>query len=288
MGRPRKRKLGEIEQPVIEPIQEVRQQTSSAGSSVFDSAVIGFDPLVDQLNFPDMDLPNLDTINDNSLLTASAIGSLPAQACACLSSIYLTLENLRSMDTIDFPSSLHCLRDALHTSKSCIDCQVCPSQYLTATQNAQLLGTLLLSMSERYNRILKVIASETTRAENTGQMKTLHIGSFETSKPRHENVGGIDSNDPLVLELPPSDWKKIARKVVQAEIHGTSDVGRISFMSVLTRLEERQALWHTMEPTEDCPDPDRRRHDMHDHNNNPMCLMVARQAKKQVDLFDFS
>jgi len=27
---------------------------------------------------------------------------------------------------------------------------------------------------------------------------------------------------------------------------------------------------------------------MHDHNNNPMCLMLAREAKKLVDLFDFS
>lgn len=285
MGRPRKRKLGESEQSAI-ATQEARQQTSPAGSSTFNSA-IQFDPLVDQINFSEMDLPSLDTINDNSLLTASAIESLPAQSCACLSSIYLTLDNLRSMDTIDFPSSLHCLRDALHTSKLCIDCQVCPSQYLTATQNAQLLGTLLLSISERYNRILKVIASETTRAENRGQMKTLHIGSPEPSKPRHENVGGIDSNDPLVLELPPTEWRKLARKVVQAEIYGTSDAGRISFMSVLTRLEERQARWHTMEPTEDCPDPDRRRHDMHDHNNNPMCLMLARQAKKQVNLLDF-
>lgn len=287
MGRPRKRKIGENDQPANGSTQEASQQTSSVGSSVFDSAV-EFNSLADQINFPDTDLPSLDTINDNIILAASAIVPTPVQSCACLSSIYLTLENLRSMDTIDFPSSLHCLRDALHTSKLCVDCQVCPLQYLTATQNAQLLGTLLLSMSERYHKILKAIALETTDAQNTGRMKSLHISSPEAPKTRHENVGGIDSNDPLVLELPPLEWRKLARRVVHAEIYGTSDTGRISFMSVLTSLEERQARWHTMEPTEDCPDPDRRRHDMHDHNNNPMCLMLAREAKKLANRFDFS
>jgi hypothetical protein len=186
------------------------------------------------------------------------------------------------------PSSLHCLRDALHTSKSCIDCQVCPVQYLTATQNSQLLGTLLLSMSERYNRILKAIASDTMAAQETGEMKTLQIGSLEATKPRHENVGGISSNEPLILELPPLEWRELAKNVVKAEIYGTSDASRASFMSVLASLEQRQARWHTMEPTADCPNPERRRHDMHDHNNNPMCLMQAREAKKLIDLFDFS
>jgi len=91
-----------------------------------------------------------------------------------------------------------------------------------------------------------------------------------------------------VLELPPLEWMKLAKRVVKAEVHGTSDTSRASFMSVLTSLEQRQAHWHTMEPTADCPDPDRRRHDMHDHNNNPMCLMLAREAKRLVDRFDFS
>ncbi|CAD0107369.1 unnamed protein product [Aureobasidium uvarum] len=287
MGRPRKRKIGETDQSTNEQSQEISGRTSSAGSNFFDSA-IEFDSLVDQINFPNMDLPDLNTITDVSLLTASAFKPLPTQSCACLSSIYLTLENLRSMVTIEFPSSLQCLRDALHTSKSCIDCQVCPVQYLTATQNAQLIGTLLISIAERYDRILKDIASDATKAEEAAQMKTLHIGGLETPRPRHEHIGGIDSNEPLVLELPPLEWRKLANRVVKAEVYGTSVASRINFVSVLTSLEERQARWHIMEPTEDCPNPARRRHDMHDHNNNPMCLMLAREAKKLVDLFDFS
>jgi hypothetical protein len=287
MGRPRKRKLHDIEQSTSEPPRRIRQHTSSTDSNPFDSA-IEFETLPNDINFPDMNFPtSLDSINEVNLL--DAVTEIPtAQSCACLSSIYLTLENLRAMDVVSFPSSLHCLRDALHTSKSCIDCQVCPVQYLTATQNSQLLGTLLHSMSERYSRILKVIASDTTAAEQLGQTKTLQIGSLEVTTPRHENIGDIDSNEPLVLELPPLEWMKLAKRVVKAEVHGTSDTSRASFMSVLTSLEERQAHWHTMEPTADCPNPDRRRHDMHDHNDNPMCLMLAREAKRLVDGFDFS
>jgi hypothetical protein len=288
MGRPRKRKLHDIEQSTSEPPQRIRQQTSSTESNPFDSA-IEFETLTSDINFPEMNFPtSLDGINEANLLNASATEVPAVQSCACLSSIYLTLENLRGMDVVSFPSSLHYLRDALHTSKSCIDCQVCPVQYLTATQNSQLLGTLLHSMSERYGRVLKAIASDTTAAEQSGQTKTLQIGSLEATIPRHGNVGGIDLNEPLVLELPPLEWMKLAKRVVKAEIHGISDASRASFMSVLTSLEKRQAHWHTMEPTADCPNPDRRRHDMHDHNDNPMCLMLAREAKRLVDRFDFN
>lgn len=288
MGRPRKRKLKDVSQLASESSRIVPQNAASVEPNPIDSA-IEIDTLADEFNLPDLNLPTiLDSINEANLLTTPALNVLPVQSCACLSSIYLTLENLRGMDVISFPSSLRCLRDALHTSKSCIDCQVCPAQYLTATQNSQLLGTLLLCISERYNRILKAIASDTTAAEEAGQMKTLHIGSFGSTRPRHEIVGGIDSDEPLVLELPPLEWKKLAKRVVKAEIYGTCDASRASFMSVLTSLEHRQAHWHTMEPTADCPTPNRRRHDMHDHNNNPMCLMAAREAKKVVDLFDFS
>ncbi|KAI4839698.1 hypothetical protein E4T45_09612 [Aureobasidium sp. EXF-8846] len=249
MGRPRKRKLHDIEQSTSEPPQRIRQQTSSTESNPFDSA-IEFETLTSDINFPGMNFPtSLDGINEANLLNASATEVPAVQSCACLSSIYLTLENLRGMDV--------------------------------------LLGTLLHSMSERYGRVLKAIASDTTAAEQSGQTKTLQIGSLEATIPRHGNVGGIDLNEPLVLELPPLEWMKLAKRVVKAEIHGISDASRASFMSVLTSLEKRQAHWHTMEPTADCPNPDRRRHDMHDHNDNPMCLMLAREAKRLVDRFDF-
>jgi hypothetical protein len=103
MGRPRKRKLYDTDQPASDPSQEMRQQTFSAGSNLFDSA-IEFDTLADEINLPRMDLPTgLDSINEVNLLSTTATNILPAQSCACLSSVYLTLENLRGMDVISFP-----------------------------------------------------------------------------------------------------------------------------------------------------------------------------------------
>lgn len=289
MGRPRKRKLNSRDQSTSDPIRGTREQTSLLEPNLFDSVTERLDKAPDQMNPSDIDLSHINTTNEINLLTSS-IQDIPSdQSCACLSSMYLTLDNIRSMKNFSFPASLHCLRDALGTAELCIDCRVCPNQYLTATQNAQLLGTLLLSMSERYNRILKTIESDTIEAEEVRQTKTLQIGSTGMVEPRHEHIGSMaGSSEPLVLELPPSEWKRLAKKVVNAEVHGTSDPSRASFMSILATLEERQARWHMMEPTDDCPNPERRRHDMHDHNNNPMCLMLAREAKKLVDLFDFS
>ncbi|KAI5205350.1 hypothetical protein E4T39_03012 [Aureobasidium subglaciale] len=128
----------------------------------------------------------------------------------------------------------------------------------------------------------------TRDAEESNRMKTLEISDGGTAIPIHEPIGRLDSTEPLVLELTSSEWKKLAKKVVRAEVYGTSDAGRASFMSVLTTLEERQALWHKTEPTDDCPDPERRRQAMHNRNDNPICLTLAREAKKLVELFDFS
>ncbi|KAI5244485.1 hypothetical protein E4T43_03786 [Aureobasidium subglaciale] len=269
MGRPRKRKL----QNTDGPSRESPRQTSSAEPNPFDVTIEGLDPFTSQIDFPELDL-RPDVVNGTGFLTSSASDVLSNQSCACLSSMYLSLDNLRAMNTFSFPSGLYCLRDTLGTAKSCVDCR--------------LLGTLLLSLAERYSRILKTIDSDAGIAEESNRMKTLEISDGGTLMPVHDPMGRLGSTGPLILELTPSEWRKLAKKVVKAEVYGTSDAGRASFTSVLKTLEDRQALWHKMEPTDDCPDPERRRQEMHNQNNNPICLTLAREAKKLVELFDFS
>ncbi|KAI5251258.1 hypothetical protein E4T42_04434 [Aureobasidium subglaciale] len=269
MGRPRKRKL----QNMDGPSRESPRQASSAEPNLFDVTIEGLDPFAGQIDFPGLDL-RPDIANETGFLTSSASDVHSNQSCACLSSMYLSLDNLRAMNTFSFPSSLYCLREMLATAKSCIDCR--------------LLGTLLLSLAERYNRILKTINSDARIAEESNRVKTLEISGGGTLMPVHDPMGRLGSTEPLVLELIPSEWRKLAKKVVRAEVYGTSDAGRASFKSVLTTLEERQALWHKMEPTDDCPDPERRRQEMYTRNDNPICLTLAREAKKLVELFDFS
>ena len=70
-------------------------------------------------------------------------GSL--QSCACLSTMYLTLNDL-STQAADptFPSVLQPLRNAMHTAQTVLTCEICPKRFLTGLHNVQLLGTLLV------------------------------------------------------------------------------------------------------------------------------------------------
>lgn len=74
----------------------------------------------------------------------------PLQPCACLSAIYLALNELSAMQTLSFPSSLVQLRGAVSTGWDALGCRYCPKRFLTGVQNVQLLGLLLKRGREIY------------------------------------------------------------------------------------------------------------------------------------------
>ncbi|RMY11524.1 hypothetical protein D0867_08056 [Hortaea werneckii] len=80
---------------------------------------------------------------------------LPTPSCACLSTLYLTLSTLQqqpsssSPPSSSFPHTLTPLRTAMQTATSILTCPYCPQKFLSAMQNTQLLGTLLVSMYDR-------------------------------------------------------------------------------------------------------------------------------------------
>jgi hypothetical protein len=81
--------------------------------------------------------------------------------CACLSTLYLTLSNLATMDpAFCFPTALHPIREAMSTASQVISCQICPTRFITGLQNVQLLNALLMSLAERFSRILTSISAE--------------------------------------------------------------------------------------------------------------------------------
>ncbi|KAI6966912.1 hypothetical protein KC327_g5087 [Hortaea werneckii] len=75
---------------------------------------------------------------------------LPPPSCACLSTLYLTLSTLQphqspsSPSSPSFPHTLVPLRKAMQTATSILTCPICPQKFLSAMQNTQLLGTLLV------------------------------------------------------------------------------------------------------------------------------------------------
>ncbi|RMY48286.1 hypothetical protein D0863_15428 [Hortaea werneckii] len=83
----------------------------------------------------------------------------PGPTCACLSTLYLTLSTLQqqpqphssptSSPSSSFPHTLAPLRTAMQTATSILVCPHCPQRFLSAVQNTQLLGTLLVSMYDR-------------------------------------------------------------------------------------------------------------------------------------------
>ncbi|RMY66221.1 hypothetical protein D0863_08592 [Hortaea werneckii] len=88
---------------------------------------------------------------------------LPPPSCACLSTLYLTLSTLQppspspSPSSPSFPHTLVPLRTAMQTATSILSCPICPQKFLSAMQNTQLLGTLLVCLAERFRGVVEGI-----------------------------------------------------------------------------------------------------------------------------------
>ncbi|KAI7162831.1 hypothetical protein KC349_g1706 [Hortaea werneckii] len=95
---------------------------------------------------------------------------LPTPSCACLSTLYLTLSTLQQQPPLpsspdpphSFPQTLLPLRTAMQTATSILTCPYCPQKFLSAMQNTQLLGTLLVCIAERFRGVVEGIEAEAT------------------------------------------------------------------------------------------------------------------------------
>ncbi|GAB1744788.1 hypothetical protein NU219Hw_g2604t1 [Hortaea werneckii] len=105
---------------------------------------------------------------------------LPVPTCACLSTLYLTLSTLQQRDphpssssssSSSFPNTLLPLRTAMQTATSILTCRVCPGKFLSAVQNTQLLGTLLVCIAERFRVVVEGIEAEEGREGKGGEWR---------------------------------------------------------------------------------------------------------------------
>lgn len=204
------------------------------------------------------------------------------QPCACLSAIYLTLDNLRAMQDFAFPYSLHLLRKAIGTGSDVLQCKYCPTRFLTATQNVQLLGLLLVSLVERYDKILSAIDLEAQRCVLTGETKRFRVGDMTAIHSRL-HTGTPDCPGSFTLELKPAEWVAMAKKVVRAEICERSSDGCPNFFSLTHDIEQRQNGWHSSDPVGDAPESCQSR----PITENPPCLALCREAQRLVGLMKF-
>ena len=214
--------------------------------------------------------------------------------CACLSSIYLTLSTLTNMDrSIGFPGSLQPLRESILTASTVIACQECPKQFITGIQNVHLLGTLLVSIAERFSKVLNHITNEANRAELAGETKKFRFADLDTSM-QPERLG---CNTGFNLTLNPQEWRRMCKQVVRAEVLGPTDdndddESRLYFLSVVKQMQERQERFHRNGPPPDCP-----RDEKGEFIGGPrtiaekdghLCLKMVGYAEKFVKGFDWS
>ncbi|KAK4547284.1 hypothetical protein LTR36_000939 [Oleoguttula mirabilis] len=205
---------------------------------------------------------------DPSLADDTNLGCPPSQTplCACLSTLYLTLSTLQSPSpsATAFPTALAPLREAMQTARAVTACPHCPTAFLTALQNTHLLGTLLVSIAERFGTLVAAITAEARRADAADEMKRFRLADLDpgggggsasgASHPRATGTGGLGCAAAFSIELSPVEWRGMAKKVVRAEVHGpaSSDdddggetCGPPYFTDLTRRMRERQERWHS-------------------------------------------
>ncbi|KXL48080.1 hypothetical protein M433DRAFT_63440 [Acidomyces richmondensis BFW] len=219
----------------------------------------------------------------------AAQSGLPS--CACLSSMYLTLNTLQQLDQFAFPFALHPLREAMQTSSEVLRCEQCPRRFITAIQNTQLIGTLLMSIAERFGRVIESINNESIRANLANETKKFRLADLNTSTS-HLHTGGIGCAAAFSIDLSPAEWRAMAKKVVRAEVHGPSDGNTCCtyLMGLTKQMEDRQEKWMGAPIPHDFPldssgVPIGGKHiPREDH----LCLKLVAYCRKIIDAYDWS
>ncbi|KAJ4033018.1 hypothetical protein NW758_15326 [Fusarium oxysporum] len=279
MGRPKKRKIASENEAQESSASRTSPSTlamsigSDTGSDMGRRA--SFDPCQHMSEDAPLDMIPLgnETNVDPKLL---AFESDPGQqTCACLASLYLSLEEVRKADDLPFTARLSVLRHLTTTAAGIIQCQVCPTKFLWAMQNAQLLNTLIISLAEGYKKIVKSVEDETKRAQDARESKELYISEGQKLEaPSQNDALGFS------LSLDPRDWKSIANKAIKSELFGTSHSSSMSFVAMLQLMEDRQNLWHS--GTSHVPPGigHRLAHQMHD--KDPHCVSVVKHTRDMI------
>ncbi|KAJ4265098.1 hypothetical protein NW762_005344 [Fusarium torreyae] len=283
MGRPKKRKLGSENESSSATV------TSRTSPSAFSKSVssdtgsdMGRRASYDQCLHPSEDLSSdmmslgSETNVDPKLL---AFESDPGQqTCACLASLYLSLEEVRKADDLPFTARLSVLRHLTTTAAGIIQCQVCPTKFLWAMQNAQLLNTLIISIADGYKKIVKSVEDETKRAQEANESKLLYITEGVKLDTTSQNAG----LDPMVfpLSLQPADWQNISNKAIKAELFGTAHSTAMSFITMLQLMEDRQHMWHSGQAHVPPGIGTRLPHQMHE--KEPHCVSVVKHTKDMI------
>ncbi|KAK9367443.1 hypothetical protein V1509DRAFT_647726 [Lipomyces kononenkoae] len=188
-----------------------------------------------------------------------------ANNCACLSVLYLILEQLRMKDQLIIPQDLAFLRDCVKS----------------ATQNATILGAFCVCMAECYARALEAIDIEERRASGANQRKQLSVTGSNDHALDNDAQCPTNPSTLFSLEITPSEWRNLMRSAVKAEIFSIEGSKEMCFMSLIEALEERQTRWHQIPPARNCLPTCRSLCNLTD--GVPTCLRIVNEARKIIN-----
>ncbi|KAE8155342.1 hypothetical protein BDV25DRAFT_942 [Aspergillus avenaceus] len=209
-----------------------------------------------------------------------------SEPCACLSVLYLLLDRLRMKGEFALPDDLVLLRDSIGTAAGVLNCTQCPLRYLCVVQNATILGILCVCIAECYSKIMETIDADVRRAMDIQDTMQLRLSTVHDKGTYIGHTDPGHATSPLIIEVIPSEWRRLMRNAVKTEIFGVGNGKEKSFMQLIDGLEERQKGWHQTPPAPDCPPI--YRSVCHLTDRKPTCLLIVEDAKRLINLLDFS
>lgn len=146
----------------------------------------------------------------------------------------------------------------------------------------------LLTIAERYERVLDCIEAEQLRATASNETKVFRMSDLNGAKVHlHSSDPAMDMSD-LSINLDPLEWRKLTKRVVKTEIEG-SDICCPTFMDLVEDLVNRQTRWHSMPKPEGFPRSVLKWQETQteEQKQDAICLRFANDAKLIVGNLNF-
>ncbi|KAF2460987.1 hypothetical protein BDY21DRAFT_136724 [Lineolata rhizophorae] len=153
--------------------------------------------------------------------TPAASPSSSSQPHSCMSTMSQSAAAITAHSRRPFPFSLGPLRDGRRAALAMLDCPLCPTSPMSATQNVYLLGALFAMLAERYRSEAAAIEAEAERASAQGTRKRFLLGDMSREAVEHGwHTGSVDCPARFSVELDAAEWRKLAKKVIKEEVLG--------------------------------------------------------------------
>lgn len=208
---------------------------------------------------------------------------LPPESCACLATLYLCMDELRRAGTLDISTGIPLLRDVTIKATEVVQCPICPSNFMWAMQNSQIINTLILSIAQSYRSVYESIDDETRTAQELNEKKLLQVGVVRDDGQLPPLQIGLSGSSSFTLSLSPTEWQNLAKNALRDQIVGAPHLTHTSFLDMLQLLEDRQVNWHSNMAPDDFRNHRHGHQHGRPHGQEPICVMMIKQARSMVD-----